>query len=76
MQPTAAIVDSQSVKSAEWADPLDVGYDGGKKITGIKRHLAVDVEGFLLAVVVSAACIDDRLGLKLLLIRLLDPSPG
>ena len=29
VQPTAAIVDSQSVKSAEWADPLDVGYDGG-----------------------------------------------
>lgn len=72
VQPTAAVVDSQSVKSAEWADPLDVGYDGGKRITGIKRHLAVDVEGFLLAVVVSAACIDDRLGLKLLLIRLLD----
>jgi len=72
VQPTAAIVDSQSVKSAEWADPLDVGYDGGKKITGIKRHLAVDVEGWLLAVVVSAACIDDRLGFKLVLIRLLD----
>jgi transposase len=71
-QPTAAIVDSQSVKSAEWADTLDVGYDGNKKLTGIKRHLAVDVEGFLLAVVVSAACIDDRLGLKLLIIRLLD----
>jgi transposase len=71
-QPTAAIVDSQSVKSAEWADTLDVGYDAGKKITGIKRHVAVDVEGFLLAVVVSAACIGDRLGLKLLLIQLLD----
>ena len=74
VQPSAAIVDSQSVKSAEWADPLEVGYDGNKKITGIKRHLAVDVEGFLLAVVVSSACIDDRLGLKLLVIRLLDIS--
>lgn len=72
VQPTAAIVDSQSVKSAEWAHTLEVGYDGNKKITGIKRHLAVDVEGWLLAVVVSAACIDDRLGLKLLVIRLLD----
>jgi transposase len=71
-QPTAAIVDSQSVKSAEWAHTLDVGYDAGKKIKGIKRHLAVDVEGFLLAIVVSAACIGDRHGLKLLLIRLLD----
>jgi transposase len=71
-QPTAAIVDSQSVKSAEWAHYLDVGFDAGKKIKGIKRHLAVDVEGFLLAVVVSSACIGDRLGLKLVLIRLLD----
>lgn len=72
VQPSAAIVDSQSVKSAEWADSLEVGFDGNKKLTGIKRHLVVDVEGFLLAVVVTAACIDDRLGLKLLLIRLLD----
>lgn len=71
-QPSAAIVDSQSVKSAEWAGPLAVGYDGGKKIKGIKRHLAVDVEGFLLAVVVTAADINDRLGLKLVVIALLD----
>ncbi len=71
-QPTAAIVDSQSVKSAEWAGPLEVGFDGGKKLKGIKRHLAVEVEGFLLAVVVTAADIGDRHGLKLLLIRLLD----
>lgn len=71
-QPTAAIADSQSVKSAEWAGPLEVGYDGGKKIKGIKRHLAVDVEGFLLAAVVTAADLGDRHGLKLLLIGLLD----
>lgn len=71
-QPTAAIADSQSVKSAEWAGPLEVGYDGGKKIKGIKRHLAVDVEGFLLAVVVTSADCGDRHGLKLLLIALLD----
>jgi transposase len=71
-QPTAAIVDSQSVKSAEWAGPLEVGYDAGKRIKGIKRHLAVDVEGLLLAVVVCAADIGDRFGLKLVLIRLLD----
>lgn len=71
-QPTAAIVDSQSVKSAEWAGPLEVGYDAGKRIKGIKRHLAVDVDGFVLAVVVTAADIGDRHGLKLLLIALLD----
>jgi transposase len=72
IQPTAAIVDSQSVKSAEWAGPLAVGFDAGKKIKGIKRHLAVDVEGLLLAVVVTAADIGDRHGLKLLVIALLN----
>jgi transposase len=71
-QPTAAIVDSQTIKSAEWADSFVVGYDAGKKTKGIKRHLAVDVEGLILAVVVSAADIGDRHGLKLLLITLLD----
>ena len=71
-QPTAAIVDSQTVRSAEWAGPLEVGYDANKKTKGIKRHLAVDVEGFVLAVVVTAADIGDRTGLKLLIIALLD----
>jgi transposase len=71
-QPTAAIVDSQTVKSAEWAGPLEVGYDANKKTKGIKRHLAVDVEGLVLAVVVTAADIGDRSGLKLLVIALLN----
>jgi putative transposase len=35
------------------------GYDGGKKITGRKRHLAVDTLGLLLAVVVTSAAVDD-----------------
>ena len=48
-----AIVDSQSAKSAEWASPLEAGYDAGKHIKGIKRHLAVDVEGFLPAMPVT-----------------------
>lgn len=50
-QPSAAIVDSQSIKGAEWAGASTRGFDNGKKINGRKRHLAVDVEGFLLAVV-------------------------
>ena len=49
-----------------------MGYDGNKKLTGTRRHLAVDVEGFFPAVVVSTACVDDRQGLKPLPIRLLD----
>ena len=55
--PTAAIIDSQSVKSAEKGgrsiDPC--GFDAGKKIKGKKRHLLVDTEGLLLCAIVHAA---------------------
>jgi transposase len=71
-QPSAAIVDSQSVKAAETVGAGSRGFDSGKKINGRKRHLAVDVEGFVLAVVVTAANAGDRYGAKLLLIALLD----
>ena len=71
-QPSAAIVDSQSVKAAETVGAGSRGFDAGKKINGRKRHLAVDVEGFLLAVVVTAANIGDRMGAKLLVIALLN----
>jgi transposase len=71
-QPSAAIVDSQSVKAAETVSTASRGFDAGKKINGRKRHIAVDVEGFLLAVVVTAASIGDRMGAKLLVIALLD----
>jgi transposase len=54
-QPSAAIVDSQSVKTADTVGAGSRGFDNGKKINRRKRHLAVDVEGFLLAVVVTAA---------------------
>jgi transposase len=71
-QPSAAIVDSQSVKAADTVGAGGRGYDSGKKINGRKRHLAVDVEGFVLAVVVTAANVGDRIGAKLLVIALLD----
>jgi transposase len=48
------------------------GYHGGKKITGRGRHVAVDAEGWLLALVVTAASVSDRAGAKLLVIRLLN----
>ena len=55
--PTYAIIDSQIVKTASSAH--DKGFDGGKKIKGRKRHIAVDTLGNLLSVVVHAANIHD-----------------
>src|SRR5215813_7851096 len=71
-QPSAAIVDSQSVKGANTVGAASRGFDGGKNSDGRKRHIAVDVGGFLLAVVVTAANVGDRMGAKLLVILLLN----
>jgi transposase len=76
VQPTLALIDSQTVKAAEWIGAATRGFDGNKKINGRKRHLAVDVNGFLLAVAVTAANINDRTGAKLLLIALLNVCTG
>jgi transposase len=65
--PTAAIIDSQSVKAAEEVARASRGYDAGKKINGRKRHIAVDVLGLLLTVLVTAASVQDRDGAKPLL---------
>ena len=60
--PTAAIIDAQSVKSAEKGgahiDPH--GYDAGKKVKGKKRHVLVDTQGLMLHAIVTAADIQDR----------------
>ena len=66
-QPTAAVIDSQSVKAAEEVARASRGYDAGKKINGRKRHIAVDVLGLLLTVLVTAASVQDRDGAKPLL---------
>ena len=63
--PSAAIIDSQSVKTTEQGGPR--GYDGGKKVNGRKRHLLVDTLGLLLKVVVHPANLQDRDGAKLVL---------
>ena len=56
-QPSAGIVDRQSVKVADQGGPR--GYDAGKKVGGRKRHLLVDTLGLVLLVGVSAANVQD-----------------
>jgi IS5 family transposase len=51
-------LDAQSVKNTESA--AEKGYDGGKKVSGIKRHIAVDTQGLPHAVAITTANVTDR----------------
>ncbi|MFD8708807.1 IS5 family transposase [Kitasatospora sp. NPDC059648] len=69
-EPTAGIIDAQSVKGAASVPATTRGFDGGKKVNGRKRHIVVDTLGLLLTVLVTAASVTDREAGGTLLARL------
>jgi len=71
--PSAAIIDSQSVKTDEQAQLK--GYDAGKKVKGRKRHILVDTLGLLLKAKVLSADIQDRDGAKMLFSEIKEQMP-
>jgi transposase len=65
--PTAVILDTQSIRAANHVPAATTGKDAGKKVPGRKRGLAVDALGLIIAVIVTAASVtDNAIGIRLL----------
>ena len=62
VSPSLGLIDSQSVKTRSFTQ--DNGYDGNKKINGRKRHIITDTMGFVIAIIIHSANIQDREGAK------------
>ncbi|MGW7731278.1 IS5 family transposase [Streptomyces canus] len=71
-EPTAAVIDSQSVKADAVVGADSRGFDGGKLVNGRKRHVVVDTLGLLLGVMVTAADTGDRIAAQGLLGQVAD----
>jgi transposase len=74
-QPSAGIIDSQSVKGGDTVPRGTRSYDAGKKINGRKRFIVTDTLGLLIVVMVCAASVQDRDGAKQLLLSLYYVGP-
>jgi transposase len=66
-EPTAALVDSQSIRTSNNVPEASQGIDAGKRIKGRKRHIVTDTMGLLLVVMVTAASMQDTTGGRLLM---------
>jgi transposase len=69
-EPTAAVIDSQSVRAAATVPKASRGWDNAKKVNGRKRHIAVDTSGLLLEVLATPASVQDRDAARPLLFNL------
>jgi transposase len=69
-EPTAAVIDSQSVRAAPTVPKASRGWDAAKKVNGRKRHIAVDTTGLLLEVLATPASVQDRDAARPLLFNL------
>jgi transposase len=75
-EPTAAIIDAQVIKASSNAPEASQGYDAGKRTKGRKRHIATDTLGLLLALVITAAAVQDTNGGKQVTEQLAENHPA